>query len=100
MSYYFLYKKKSIPSFLAYFIILLFTVSLSFFLYQNTGSFKSKASKTTKPEQISVANITNESASIYFHTKEKVSSFIKFGPNPSIKTLKLDDRDNKDATER
>lgn len=56
-------------------------------------SFRTKASPTIEPKNVTLANISDTSVSIYWQTDQQSSGFIQAGTNPSLDATFKDDRD-------
>lgn len=100
MSYYFLYQKKGIPSWLAYTFILLMTLGISFGLRNNPAKIISRADKDLTPKQVTVTNLTNEAAVVHFTTKAKVKTHLSLVGKDNLNLIKFDLRDDKNQTNR
>lgn len=55
--------------------------------------FQTKAAKSAEPQKITLANLSGNSASVYWQTDEKSPGFIKAGTSPSLELTFNDDRD-------
>lgn len=100
MSYYFLYQKKGVPSWLAYGFILLLTIGLSLGLKGQSTPIISRADKKLLPTQITVSNITNETATLHFTTKDLAKTQIKLLTPDNQSWLKFDLRDQHKQTDK
>ena len=100
MSYYFLYQKKGVPSWLAYSFILIMTVAISLTFRGGSTKIISRASKNLIPLNITVSNLTNKSANIYFNTKEPVKTYISVSANNQPAQVLFDYRDQKTQLSR
>ena len=100
MSYYFLYQKKGIPSWLAYSFILLMTVGISFGFRNNPTKIMSRADKNLIPKNITIGNLTNEAATIHFTTSDKTKAYLNvIGPD-NQRIVKFDYQDNQQQQAR
>jgi len=100
MSYYFLYRKKGIPSWLAYTFILIMTAIISLALKGNSTKIISRADKNLMPNQIAVSNLTNTTATIHFITKNRVKTYLNLIDPSGNKLIKFDFRDQNQQTAR
>ena len=94
MSYYFLYHKKGIPSWIAYFLILILTVSLTFVFKNSSTQIVSRANKNLIPQSVAISNKTNESVSIFFTTHEQARTNLSYSSNLETPNIKFDARDD------
>src|SRR3989339_138604 len=93
MSYYFLYQKKGVPSWLAYSFILIMTVIISLAFKGSSTKIVSRASKNLIPHNITVSNLTNKSASIHFTTKDPVKTYLSISSQNKPTQVQFDYRD-------
>lgn len=93
MSYYFLYHKKGIPSWLAYFLILVLTVGLSLTFKNTSTPIISRADKNLIPQSITISNLTNESASVHFITNKPARTYLSYSKDAEAPVVKFDQRD-------
>ena len=100
MSYYFLYQKKGVPSWLAYSIILIMTVGISLGLRGNSTRIMSRANKNLIPKQITISNITNEAATLHFVTKDLTKTHVNLLTPNNTSLMKFDWRDQTQQTPR
>lgn len=100
MSYYFLYHKKGVPTWLAYFFILVLTLGLTMVFGAKPNRIISRATKNLTADKITVSNLTNNSGTVFFTTPEGViSSLTLKGENGSTQLL-FDYRDQLKQTVR
>ncbi|OGK65020.1 hypothetical protein A2313_03995 [Candidatus Roizmanbacteria bacterium RIFOXYB2_FULL_41_10] len=100
MSYYFLYQKKGVPSWLAYSFILIMTVIISLAFKGSSTKIVSRASKNLIPHNITVSNLTNKSASIHFTTKDPVKTYLSISSQNKPTQVQFDYRDQKEQLPR
>lgn len=83
-----------IPTLLGLAILIIGLVGGVFLATQGqVGSFRTKAATEGMPQNITVANISANSVSIYWQTKEAVPGFIQAGLSPSLGLVFRDERD-------
>jgi len=100
MSYYFLYHKKGVPTWLAYFLILVLTIGLTLAFGGKPNRIVSRASKNLIPKNITIGNITSESATVLFTTQESfISNLVMTQPNGESQIF-FDYRDQSKQTPR
>ncbi|MCR4329970.1 MAG: hypothetical protein NUV65_05510 [Candidatus Roizmanbacteria bacterium] len=101
MSYYFLHQEKRLPSLVVYSFLIVLTIGMSFFMRNIRLNTNSKAAQSTPPENVTVSNTTNASATISFTTIQAASSFVQYGKKgvePS--SIAFDARDTQKPTKR
>ncbi|MDO8638343.1 MAG: fibronectin type III domain-containing protein [Candidatus Daviesbacteria bacterium] len=83
-----------IPTLLGIGVLLVGLFGGVFLVSQNQLSiFQTKASKSSEPKKITLANLSGNSASIYWQTDESSPGFIEAGDSPSLGLTFNDDRD-------
>lgn len=83
-----------IPTLLGLGILLVGLAGGVFLVSQNQlAIFQTKAVKSAEPQKITLANLSGNSASIYWQTAENSPGFIKAGTSPSLELTFNDDRD-------
>ena len=100
MSYYFLYQRKGIPTWLAYFLILVLTVGLTFTLKSRSTKIISRASKNLVPKELIVSNLSNQSASVHFFTDNALQSYLTYSSAEGPEKILFDSRDTNSPLER
>lgn len=84
-----------IPTILGIGVLLVGLVGGVFLVSQNQlAVFQTKAAKSAEPQKITLANLSGNSASIYWQTEEESSGFIEAGPGSSLGLTFGDDRDS------
>lgn len=87
-------KGTRIPTLLGIGVILIGLTGGVFLVNQNQLTiFQTKATKSSVPQKITVANLSGNSASIYWQTDENTSGFVEAGPGPTLGLTFRDDRD-------
>ncbi len=83
-----------IPTILGIGVLLVGLVGGVFLVSQNQlAVFQTKAAKSVEPQKITLANLSGNSAAIYWQTEEESPGFIEAGPGPSLGLTFGDDRD-------
>ncbi len=86
--------KFKIPTLLGLGIIIV-GIAVGVFLTLREQTFFTQAAPTQTPQNITVSNIEDSSATISWQTSSSVTSFVTFGQNDPVEQTSLDDRDTK-----
>jgi hypothetical protein len=100
MSYYFLYHKKGVPTWLAYLLILILTLGLTLVFGGKPNRIISRATKNLSPQNITISNITGESAAVFFTTPDSFVSNLEFAKTNEPPLIIFDNRDKTKQTAR
>jgi len=100
MSYYFLYHQKGVPTWLAYLLILALTLSLTLVFSGKPNRIISRATKNLTPENITISNITGESAAVFFTTPDSFVSNLELTKTDQTSLIVFDNRDKTKQTAR
>lgn len=92
-------KKKSVPTlFLIIYLVIVFFGLNNFFLGKKFSNQSTKAREKDNLDRIQIMNVTEKTASIYWQTRQKTSSWILFGENENQLTKSaFDERDFKEG---
>ena len=83
---------KRIPTFLGI-LFLAISIGITTFLVKQGGLFSVRAIPSHDPKDVRITNITDNSFTISYFTKDPTSGIINYGKSPSLGQSGLDDKD-------
>lgn len=94
-----IFNKLKIPTLLGLAVITL-GISAGVVMVIQFPNFTSKASPDQQPKEVTISNITDESATISWQTVSPTAGFVTYGEKSVSASTALDDRDSKTTTSR
>jgi len=83
---------KRIPTFLGI-LFLAISIGITTFLVKQGGLISTSAAPSYEPKDVRITNITDNSFTVSYFTKDPASGVINYGDTPNLGTSALDDKD-------